>query len=99
MPSSARKKKVGTHEGRFTFGLSTKVADYGDVKLTYLDSVSRFTVGKWLIFFFLMIRRPQRSKRLATLFPYTTLFRSLALQDVAAACDLLRPVWERTAEY
>src|SRR6187402_3760746 len=27
-------------------------------------------------FFFLMIRRPPRSTRLATLFPYTTLFRS-----------------------
>src|SRR3546814_17577530 len=28
------------------------------------------------IFFFLMIRRPPRSTRTATLFPYTTLFRS-----------------------
>src|SRR3546814_5604848 len=28
------------------------------------------------IFFFLMIRRPQRSTRTDTLFPYTTLFRS-----------------------
>src|SRR5213076_3581302 len=27
-------------------------------------------------FFFLMIRRPPRSTRLVTLFPYTTLFRS-----------------------
>src|SRR5229473_3654678 len=32
-------------------------------------------------FFFLMIRRPPRS----TLFPYTTLFRSLARQAIAAA--------------
>src|SRR5690554_7762975 len=31
----------------------------------------------WLLFFFLMMRRPPRS----TLFPYTTLFRSLLLQD------------------
>src|SRR6188508_3838728 len=31
-----------------------------------------------LSFFFLMIRRPPRSTRLNTLFPYTTLFRSLA---------------------
>src|SRR2546430_5720360 len=31
-------------------------------------------------FFFLMIRRPPRS----TLFPYTTLFRSLTLEDVQA---------------
>src|SRR5213593_4502985 len=30
------------------------------------------------LFFFLMIRRPPRSTRLATLFPYTTLFRSCA---------------------
>src|SRR3546814_12156158 len=31
------------------------------------------------IFFFLMIRRPPRSTRTDTLFPYTTLFRSTAL--------------------
>src|SRR3546814_1941862 len=30
-----------------------------------------------MIFFFLMIRRPPRSTRTDTLFPYTTLFRSL----------------------
>src|SRR3546814_2222899 len=30
-----------------------------------------------MIFFFLMIRRPPRSSRTDTLFPYTTLFRSL----------------------
>src|SRR3546814_12745312 len=30
----------------------------------------------FLIFFFLMIRRPPRSTRTDTLFPYTTLFRS-----------------------
>src|SRR3546814_9969558 len=30
----------------------------------------------WLCFFFLMIRRPPRSTRTDTLFPYTTLFRS-----------------------
>src|SRR3546814_14167174 len=32
-----------------------------------------------LCFFFLMIRRPPRSTRTDTLFPYTTLFRSLRL--------------------
>src|SRR3546814_4157627 len=32
-----------------------------------------------LVFFFLMIRRPPRSTRTDTLFPYTTLFRSHAL--------------------
>src|SRR3546814_14696397 len=30
----------------------------------------------WLVFFFLMIRRPPRATRTDTLFPYTTLFRS-----------------------
>src|SRR3546814_3376309 len=34
-------------------------------------------------FFFLMIRRPPRSTRTDTLFPYTTLFRSLAPGDGA----------------
>src|SRR3546814_967439 len=33
-------------------------------------------------FFFLMIRRPPRSTRTDTLFPYTTLFRS----DVCSSC-------------
>src|SRR3546814_1904039 len=32
-------------------------------------------------FFFLMIRRPPRSTRTDTLFPYTTLFRSLRIDD------------------
>src|SRR3546814_3379079 len=32
-------------------------------------------------FFFLMIRRPPRSTRTDTLFPYTTLFRSVGDQD------------------
>src|SRR3546814_1137193 len=32
-----------------------------------------------MYFFFLMIRRPPRSTRTDTLFPYTTLFRSLRL--------------------
>src|SRR3546814_10707065 len=34
----------------------------------------------WYFFFFLMIRRPPRSTRTDTLFPYTTLFRSHPLQ-------------------
>src|SRR3546814_12948222 len=32
----------------------------------------------YILFFFLMIRRPPRSTRTDTLFPYTTLFRSVA---------------------
>src|SRR3546814_15760588 len=34
-----------------------------------------------LLFFFLMIRRPPRSTRTDTLFPYTTLFRSAQRRD------------------
>src|SRR3546814_3820241 len=33
------------------------------------------------MFFFLMIRRPPRSTRTDTLFPYTTLFRSVPVGD------------------
>src|SRR3546814_10279693 len=36
-----------------------------------------------LFFFFLMIRRPPRSTRTDTLFPYTTLFRSIGAGTVA----------------
>src|SRR3546814_15512297 len=41
-----------------------------------------------LLFFFLMIRRPPRSTRTDTLFPYTTLFRSQALQGRAIVAEL-----------
>src|SRR3546814_18533333 len=41
-------------------------------------------------FFFLMIRRPPRSTRTDTLFPYTTLFRSPSIHLVNFA-DQLRP--------
>src|SRR3546814_14757184 len=37
------------------------------------------------VFFFLMIRRPPRSTRTDTLFPYTTLFRSDRIVDIATA--------------
>src|SRR3546814_13634985 len=47
--------------------------------------------------FFLMIRRPPRSTRTDTLFPYTTLFRSRLIRNAkerrprsAAACRLCR---------
>src|SRR3546814_11895534 len=38
----------------------------------------------YISFFFLMIRRPPRSTRTDTLFPYTTLFRSLGGRAVGA---------------
>src|SRR3546814_1587359 len=41
-------------------------------------------VFRCCIFFFLMIRRPPRSTRTDTLFPYTTLFRSIDGKDCAA---------------
>src|SRR5213076_3628000 len=41
-------------------------------------------------FFFLMIRRPPRSTRLVTLFPYTTLFRSRRPRSSARCCRCTR---------
>src|SRR3546814_6769060 len=44
------------------------------------------------LFFFLMIRRPPRSTRTDTLFPYTTLFRSCSgLAYAAPDCKVLDP--------
>src|SRR3546814_11073691 len=40
-----------------------------------------------LIFFFLMLRRPPRSTRTDTLFPYTTLFRSIVGDRHLAATE------------
>src|SRR3546814_18877825 len=55
---------------------------------------------RWLLsydalFFFLMIRRPPRSTRTDTLFPYTTLFRSDASLFPASAGDRLREAREK----
>src|SRR3546814_13455958 len=40
------------------------------------------------MFFFLMLRRPPRSTRTDTLFPYTTLFRSSCIRDYIHVEDL-----------
>src|SRR3546814_13079239 len=51
------------------------------------------------MFFFLMIRRPPRSTRTDTLFPYTTLFRSersLMAQELQEARWLLRSLEQRS---
>src|SRR3546814_18037598 len=47
------------------------------------------------LFFFLMIRRPPRATRTDTLFPYTTLFRSVGLWalDGRGALATLAPPW------
>src|SRR3546814_19752644 len=42
-----------------------------------------------LVFFFLMIRRPPRSTRTDTLFPYTTLFRSALEEGLLPAAERL----------
>src|SRR3546814_13409536 len=50
---------------------------YIDISLdVILSSIQSF------LFFFLMIRRPPRSTRTDTLFPYTTLFRSSCIRGV-----------------
>src|SRR3546814_20724338 len=43
------------------------------------------------LFFFVMIRRPPRSTRTDTLFPYTTLFRSLVIDDIGIYYDSTQP--------
>src|SRR3546814_13080029 len=45
-----------------------------------------------MLFFFLMIRRPPRSTRTDTLFPYTTLFRSLFGDQFAELVDRARSI-------
>src|SRR3546814_6100518 len=52
--------------------------------------VSRYVVAVLClsIFFFLMIRRPPRFTRTDTLFPYTTLFRSFGVPDLAGRSGL-----------
>src|SRR3546814_15831336 len=42
----------------------------------FLIYIVVLSISLYLCFFFLMIRRPPRSTRTDTLFPYTTLFRS-----------------------
>src|SRR3546814_14299891 len=50
-------------------------------------------------FFFLMIRRPPRSTRTDTLFPYTTLFRSVNARTgtVKLACNAIIGAWSSIA--
>src|SRR3546814_14987246 len=50
------------------------------------------SIAYCVFFFFLMIRRPPRSTRTDTLFPYTTLFRSQReLRSLVRAFDRLPP--------
>src|SRR3546814_12302615 len=53
-----------------------------------------------LEFVFLMIRRPPRSTRTDTLFPYTTLFRSRSLDGVPPeqiTDEVLEEIWHQLA--
>src|SRR3546814_16755774 len=62
----------------------------------------------FLLVFFLMLRRPPRSTRTETLFPYTTLFRSAALPqhmepqravgNLRGQIDVVGPIVERVEE-
>src|SRR3546814_20165071 len=51
-----------------------------------------------LFVFFLMIRRPPRSTRTDTLFPYTTLFRSVRLCRVPGLCRAAGVVYKRRTD-
>src|SRR3546814_12612114 len=56
----------------------------------YLLFICAYRLFLFFFFFFLMIRRPPRSTRTDTLFPYTTLFRSLTgLTSSEKACCFL----------
>src|SRR3546814_4255445 len=48
--------------------------------MVYCTLLVHLFASIYLMFFFLMIRRPPRSTRTDTLFPYTTLFRSYPLR-------------------
>src|SRR3546814_4541044 len=55
----------------------------------------------WICVFFLMIRRPPRSTRTDTLFPYTTLFRSHrrgAERDAGSAEEIEQADWESSCD-
>src|SRR3546814_18422112 len=49
----------------------------------------------FFVFFFLMIRRPPRSTRTDTLFPYTTLFRSIECREIEFAERQLQPAMQK----
>src|SRR3546814_17449883 len=59
-------------------------------------SVHTVLFGLRIFFFFLMIRRPPRSTRTDTLFPYTTLFRSIG--DLVEAAGAVGDIGEVVGE-
>src|SRR3546814_16754548 len=61
-----------------------------------LDGLWLFVILFCFFFFFLMIRRPPRSTRTDTLFPYTTLFRSILF---VTAKNIIRTRFKLPATY
>src|SRR3546814_12691228 len=59
----------------------------------YLNLIRLLYYLLYIDVFFLMIRRPPRSTRTDTLFPYTTLFRSAIQRGVCARLPSYRDVW------
>src|SRR3546814_14482593 len=57
---------------------------YVSLFLFFISCFFSFFVSFFFFFFFLMIRRPPRSTRTDTLFPYTTLFRSARYMSLPA---------------
>src|SRR3546814_3448508 len=53
----------------------------------------------WILFFCLMIRRPPRSTRTDTLFPYTTLFRSESEVDLTDPEQVIWREWPTSRNY
>src|SRR3546814_17089631 len=60
-------------------------------------SYDRMSLVLLVLFFFLMIRRPPRSTRTDTLFPYTTLFRSPRLARQHSPRSAADPAQHRPA--
>src|SRR3546814_14396370 len=60
--------------------------------MRYVRSLVWYIMLCWTFVFVLMIRRPPRSTRTDTLLPYTTLFRSVALDPQGTAFQ--QAVWQ-----
>src|SRR3546814_17008525 len=69
---------------------------YMQVCLFLFYVISVVIIFIMILFFFLMIRRPPRSTRTDTLFPYTTLFRSVVDEDRDAGLQLLQQLADGT---
>src|SRR3546814_12146227 len=74
----------------FIFSSLCGVCDASERHVQSSFLVLRASILSSLVFFFLMIRRPPRSTRTDTLFPYTTLFRSDLQLDAGLAPDVVQ---------